>query len=135
MKILIIKTGAIGDVLRTSFIAQALKDKYAAKDPSIYWITSNSAKLLFVNSPYVDCLLTEESREKLANEKFDIAINLEEDEKNCKFVSALNAGKKMGFLYQNGQIISSSSAKEWFDMSAVGKKPMNDVLKKRNKKT
>jgi len=28
MKILIIKTGALGDVLRTSFLAQALKDKY-----------------------------------------------------------------------------------------------------------
>lgn len=28
MKILVIKTSVLGDVVRTSFIAQALKDKY-----------------------------------------------------------------------------------------------------------
>ena len=35
MKILIIKTGALGDVLRTSFLAQALKDKYKKINPEI----------------------------------------------------------------------------------------------------
>jgi ADP-heptose:LPS heptosyltransferase len=35
MKILIIKTGALGDVVRTSFIAQALKEKYKKLNPDL----------------------------------------------------------------------------------------------------
>src|SRR3989338_4292350 len=49
MKILIIKTGALGDVLRTSFIAQALKDKYKKINLEIFWLTSQPASHFFIN--------------------------------------------------------------------------------------
>lgn len=135
MNILIIKTGALGDVLRTSFLAQALKDKYSNEDSKIYWITDKKAKPIFINNSYIDELLTSEEKNKLINIKFDIVINLEEDEENCKFTSSLNAKQKIGFLFDGKKIFPSETTRELFDMSMLGKKPQNDILKKQNKKT
>jgi len=41
----------------------------------------------------------------------------------------------LGYYYNNGKIVPSDSAKEWFDMSILGEIPKNDILKKQNKKT
>ena len=139
MNILIIKIGALGDVLRTSFIAQALKEKHFdrkhGKFPDICWLTDKNAKTLFINNPYVNKVITSENRNSLKEMKFDLVINLEEDEENCKFAVSLNSKKIVGFIYENGRISPSPTAKEWFDMSALGKKPENNILKKKNKKT
>lgn len=135
MNILIIKTGALGDVLRSSFIAQALKEKYLAKKPVIYWITSRDAADLISSNVYVDFLVLKEDKNKLSEVNFDLVINLEEDEENCKFAGRINTKEIIGFYYSNYKIIPSASAKEWFDMSILGNKPENDILKKKNKKT
>lgn len=134
MNILIIKTGALGDVVRTSFIAQALKDKYLKESPNITWITDKKAKPLFMNNPYVDRVITKEEKDIIQKE-WDIIINLEEDLENCKFVSSLNTDQLIGFYLKENKIIPSESTEEWFDMSLLGKKPQNDILKKQNKKT
>ena len=135
MDILIIKTGALGDVVRTSFIAQALREKYLKYNPRIYWITGKNAVPLFINNPYVFKVISSENKEALNGHRFDIVINLEEDEGSCKFASSLRYGHIIGFIYKNRKIIPTPSAKEWFDMSALGEKPYNDLLKKNNKKT
>lgn len=135
MRILVIKTGALGDVLRSSFIAQALKDKYGAGKTEIYWVTDEKAKPLLHNNPYVNHVLTSQERKKIERENFDIAINLEEDEENSKWVTRINAKKLVGFIWQDNSVRPTATAKEWFDMSALGAKPKNDILKKQNKKT
>lgn len=135
MDILIIKIGALGDVVRSSFIAQALKEKYQNQKPQIFWITDQKAFPLFDNNPYVDHIISKEDKEKLKDKKFDLVVNLEEDEENCQFVSLLKFKELVGFFYDKGRIIPTPSAKEWFDMSALGEKPKNNLLKKNNKKT
>ena len=138
MDILIIKVGALGDVVRTSFIAQALKDKYKDKNPKIFWITSNKATSLFINNPYVYKVIQEKNKKSLIKEKFDLAINLEEDLENAKFVSSLKSKKIIGaFLDINGKIDYTHETKEWFDTSLISKygKEKADILKKKNKKT
>lgn len=135
MNILIISVKGLGDVIRTTFIAQALKDKYKKNKPKIFWITDKKAKPLFINNPYVDKVITKEDKYKLRKINFDIVINLEEGEEICKFASALSYNKILGFIYKNGKILPTPTTKEWFNMSALGKKPENDILKKKNKKT
>jgi len=139
MKILIIKTGALGDIVRCTFIAQALKGKYKKYSPEIYWLTAENAKLLFINNPYVDHLLIENNnflrQLKKKKIKFDLVVNLEESEKLCRLASNLKPKKIHGFYFKGGKVVPSSSAKEWFNMSALGPKPQNDILKKKNKKT
>jgi len=135
MQILIIKTGALGDVLRSSFIAQGLKDKFKNKDVSITWITSKPAFPLLAKNPYVNRIILKENKNFLLREKFELVINLEEDEDNCKFIMELNAKHRIGFLYNGSKIYPSKTAEEWFAMSALGNKPENDILKRKNKKT
>lgn len=135
MNILIIKIGALGDVVRTTFIAQALKEKYRKEKPKIFWITHKNATPLFINNPYIHSIIKEEDRTKLIKTFFDIVINLEESEELCKFASSLSYKKIIGFIYKDGKILPTPTTKEWYDMSALGKKPQNDILKKKNKKT
>ncbi|MBS3091793.1 glycosyltransferase [Candidatus Pacearchaeota archaeon] len=138
MNILIIKTGALGDVVRTSFLAQALKDKYKNKDPKVFWVTSKKAISLFVNNPYVYQIVAEEDKEKLKSINFDLVINLEEDEDSAKFVSFLNTKKLLGaFLDKDNKIIYTSETEEWFNTSLISKygKKKADILKKENIKT
>lgn len=138
MKILIIKKGALGDVLRTSFIAQALKDKYKNKTPKIFWITSKQAKAFFINNKYADKIILSEEQNKIKNINFDLIINLEESKEDCRFVSLLKTKKIIGaFLNNNGKIDYTKESSYWFDMSMISKfgKTKADILKKENKKT
>jgi heptosyltransferase II len=135
VRILIIKTGALGDVVRTTFIAQALKAKYRKLAPKIFWVTSKNAKPFFINNVYVDRVISEEDKQKLKNSFFDLIINLEEEESLCKFISSLEYNKIIGFIYKNNKIMPTQTMREWFNMSALGEKPKNNILKKQNKKT
>jgi len=138
MKILIIKTGALGDVLRTSFLAQALKDKYKKINPEIFWITSQSASQFFINNPYVDNLIISEERNKLKKINFDVVINLEESQEDAKFTSSLKSKKIIGvFLNKKEEIDYTKESSSWFDMSMISKfgKEKADILKKKNKKS
>ncbi|MDO8623475.1 MAG: glycosyltransferase [archaeon] len=137
MNILIIKTGALGDVLRTTFIAQALKDKYRNSNPKIFWLTSKQAMSFFVNNPYVDRVIPENETtlSLLKSKSFDLVINLEESVELCKLASSIPSKEIIGFYFSEDKIVPSPAAREWFDMSILGKKPQNDILKKKNKKT
>ncbi|MEK6845053.1 MAG: glycosyltransferase family 9 protein, partial [Nanoarchaeota archaeon] len=138
MKILIIKTGALGDVLRTSFLAQALKDKYKKTNPKIFWLTSQPASQFFINNPYIDKLIISEEREYLKKINFDLVINLEESREDAKFTSLLKSKKIIGvFLNKKEEIDYTKESSYWFDMSMISKfgKKKADILKKKNKKS
>ena len=51
MKLLIIKTAAIGDVLRTTSILPGLKEKY--KDVSITWLVAKKAYGIIRTNPFI----------------------------------------------------------------------------------
>jgi heptosyltransferase-2 len=72
-KILIIKLGAIGDVLRTTTILTAIKEKYG-NNTHITWIVDPASKDLLKSNTLIDRVWTidEKNELKLAKEKFDI---------------------------------------------------------------
>ncbi len=137
MKILIIKLGALGDVLRTTSILRALKQKYPQSQ--IYWITEKkAAKQLLNDNHLIDELIVYQDKyiENLKKINFDIIFNLDEDFKACSLSAALNKREVVGFILDiNNRITRTESAREYYNMSALGKKPQNDILKKKNKKT
>jgi ADP-heptose:LPS heptosyltransferase len=133
--ILIIKLGAMGDVLRTTSILQGLRKKYKAK---IYWITKKDSIPLLFNNPYLKKIFpyNQNSLNYLRTLSFDIVINLDEDLEACSLATNLQKRKLYGFyLNKNQQITPTPTATEWFNMGALGNKPKNDLLKKKNKKT
>ena len=73
MKVLIVKHGALGDVVRTSYFVGPLREKYGA-ELKLFWITSIGAKPLIARNPYIDHIVTR--FDDIMNEQFDIIFLL-----------------------------------------------------------
>jgi heptosyltransferase-2 len=129
--ILIIKLGAMGDVLRTTPILEALKRKY--KGCRITWIVDEESKELLENNPYLDGTLSYgvEALTRLKVEHFDLVINLDSLPRSASLASFAWARKKIGFgLNEIGSVFPfNKEAEEWFRMG------IDDDLKRKNKKT
>jgi len=101
-KILIIKFGALGDVVRTTPLLEALKNKYP--DCLIYWLTTEKSKEILENNPYVDKILVynPENILRIQQEKFDILYSLEIDTPPTLLANIANAKEKYGYYFDNG---------------------------------
>ncbi|HII30321.1 TPA: glycosyltransferase family 9 protein [Candidatus Woesearchaeota archaeon] len=128
-KILIIKLGAAGDVLRTTAVLPGLKEHNPGA--RIDWVTKPDSVDLVRTNPLVDKVYCIGDS---IPDHYDLVINLDEDEEACKLASQLK-GEKRGFLWESGVVIPTETAREWFNMSALGKRPENDILKRQNLKT
>ncbi len=96
-KILIIKLGAMGDVLRTTPILEALKKNYSVCH--ITWLVDEKSYELLKNNPNIDKILiyNQDSILKLQIERFDLLINLEKIELAIALAELIKAGEKRGF--------------------------------------
>ena len=135
MEILIIKTGARGDVVRTTSLLPGLKEKYPKS--KITWLVEEGSEALLKNNNYIDVIRanTKENLNNILMEKFDWVINLEEDYDSASLTTRLKPKRISGNFLEGEKIVPTPSAKEWYDMGRLGKKPKNDILKKKNKKT
>jgi len=135
-KILIIKLGAMGDVLRTTAILEGLKEKHKAE---VWWITKKESYEILKNNKIIDNVLVYDGKliNKLKDEKFDLVINLDEDYEACKLASEVNSRKIVGAYLKNGKQTYTDDSRQWFDMGLISKygKEEADRLKKLNKKT
>jgi len=100
-RILIIKLGAIGDVIRTSPLIQKFRSVYPGCH--ISWITL-SPEVVPVSS--VDKIYKFEFKSvyALTHQKFDIAINLDKDVEACSLIEDVYAIEKYGFMMQDGHV-------------------------------
>ncbi len=131
MKILIVKLGAIGDVLRTTSLLPGLAEKYAPA--AIDWLTSEVSRELLEWNPYLGHIYTWNECDRV--DAYDLAIGLEDEKDVCRFVGSLDAGKIVGAYLEKGKIVYSPSA--WFDMSMISRFGLEqaNVLKRQNQKT
>lgn len=131
MRTLIIKTGSLGDVVRTTTVLKELKDQ------EVHWITSRGAKELlpseaifrsydYENLP-VDFFLT----------KFDRALSLEENSCCLDILRRADPKKIIGIYLNKNEIDYTSESSHWFDMSLSSKFGKNeaDRRKKQNRKS
>lgn len=113
-KILVIKLGysetldseigrvpSLGDVLRTTPILWALKEKHP--DCHISWLVSQEAEPLLNGNEFIDRLLVwdEFTPFQLMREKFDILINLEKIPGVCALADMIDAWVKYGFRFES----------------------------------
>ncbi|GAB4287128.1 MAG: hypothetical protein Kow0068_12850 [Marinilabiliales bacterium] len=100
-RILIIKLGAIGDVIRTTPLLVRFRKMY--KNPHITWITHSPAVL---PSDKINTILSFNPAGimRVENREFDIAINLDKDEEACMLLSKVNAKEKYGFIWKDNHI-------------------------------
>ncbi len=108
-KILFIKLGAIGDVIRTTPLLEKYKKEY--NNCHFSWIT-HTPEVLPNNEIDVIYKWEAPSVKSLSNQEFDIAINLDKDKEACMLLSLVNAKEKFGFLWKNGHINTATNKSE-----------------------
>ncbi|MDR3071075.1 MAG: glycosyltransferase family 9 protein [Endomicrobium sp.] len=127
-RILIIKLGAMGDVLRTTFLLHGLKEMY--RDSIISWIVDKNSAAALENNTLIDTIVfNDENTEKyLINNFFDIVINLDLAHESLSLTKLSNKSKFFGFTVDDNRNIVASNdfAQQWLKMSAY------DQLKKTN---
>lgn len=114
VKILIIKLGlsetldmeigrvpSLGDVLRTTPILWALKEKYP--DSHITWLVSENAEQLLHGNKFIDRILTWDAFVpfQLMREKFDILINLEKISGVAALSDMIDGWTRYGFRFDS----------------------------------
>lgn len=131
MRILVIKLGSLGDVIRTTSILPLL---YARdKSPRITWLTRKEATDLLRGNPYIAEIVeySFETLLTLTGETFDIAINLDCAREGASLIEMARAREKLGFgLSERGSLYPlTPEAWDYYEMG------INDSIKKANRKT
>jgi ADP-heptose:LPS heptosyltransferase len=98
-RVLIIKLGAIGDVIRTTTLLTPLRNAYP--NAMIYWLTYSPDVLpeavdLKMNVTLENILAIEET-------EFDYAINLDKEREACAILNRVKAKVKKGFMLKAGK--------------------------------
>ena len=105
IRILIIKLGAMGDVLRTTFILEGLKEKY--KNSTIDWLVEKKNMDVLVGDKYIDNVIANDNEvyKFLITHKYDIVINLDLSFESLSFAKLVFANKKVGYYLNNSRKI------------------------------
>ncbi len=114
LKILIIKLGAMGDVLRTTPLLTALKRRYP--DSVVTWVVDASCREVLEGNAAIDRLLdySPETLRALSAERFDLAVNLDKDAEALETMAAANAAEKKGFGRDDaGRLIPIDAASDY----------------------
>ncbi|MBI5871936.1 glycosyltransferase family 9 protein [archaeon] len=130
-RILIIKLGALGDILRATAILPALKERY--KGCYIVWLVKENGKELLMNNPYVDKILgySHDSLLALQQEYFDVLINLDADLPGTALAGTISAGERFGFYHDKDGLPSAFNKAAEYYLKAQ----LLDAAKKSNRKS
>src|SRR6266480_2309920 len=106
--ILIIKTGAAGDVVRTTSLLNVVEG-------DIYWVTADRNKPLLPDDKNDLMVLSiEEAFPVLKDIKFEQVISLEEDNDCAKLASQINRNELTGVYFDKRGINYTDNSASWF---------------------
>jgi ADP-heptose:LPS heptosyltransferase len=131
MSVLIIKLGATGDVVRTTPLLRRL-------DGPVSWVTAeNNLALLQGIDREVRCV-SWENRRRVANTRYELVINLEDDRETSAFLKELKFKQLFGaYLNEDDELTYTSDSRDWFDLSLISTYGLEeaDRLKLLNRRT
>lgn len=108
-RILIIKLGALGDVIRTTPLLVRYKEMYP--QAHITWLTLSPA-ILPKNEIDVIYPLDAASLFAIQHQTYDIAINLDKEVEACLLLAKVDATEKYGYTWKNGHLAAATPAAE-----------------------
>ncbi len=130
-KILIVNLDAMGAVVQTTAMLQAIKRKYPVSH--ISWITLKNAYRLLDNNPYLDAVYVWEPENWmiLQEMEFDILYQTDKTKRSCAFGNTITAKEKLGFgLNKHGKIVPLNTEAEYSYILGLD----DDLKFKKNKK-
>ena len=132
MKILIIKLGASGDVIRTTTLLHLFSgDK-------VDWITSDLNSILLHGIPNINRIYKESEVEQTEFSGYDLVINLEDGIEAAKIFMKVPHRQLFGaYLGHDGQMTYTEDSSGWFDLSLISKHGLQKAnqLKYENQKS
>ncbi|MBI2653399.1 glycosyltransferase family 9 protein [Candidatus Woesearchaeota archaeon] len=135
MNILVIKLGAIGDVIRTTSILSGLKEKY--RNCKIDWVTKKESLDVLRNNNLIDNVYLINNTKNMSNKAYDLVICLDDDFEACDLATKANSKRIIGSYLKNNQKTYTKDSHLWFDMGLISRfgKQEADELKAKNKLT
>ena len=131
MKILIIKLGATGDVVRTTPLLSRLNGHTT-------WLTeAKNTVLLEGLKDNVRCFSWEE-RSRVLDTQYDLVINLEDTLDAAQFLKAVRCSERFGaYVDSKNSLRYTEDSRRWFDLSLISTygKQQADKLKFQNRQT
>lgn len=144
-RILILKTAALGDVLRTTSILPGLRDRHPQLE--VTWVTGPDARELVEHHPLVARVetvdpsdrpaLSELSR-RLRMEPWDRVLSFDDEAAMCEFATAVGRDVVSGaFRGDDGRLEYTDDTAEWFDMGLLARdgKAAADRRKRDNRRS
>jgi len=139
--ILIVKTGALGDVLRTTAILPGLFKRYPGAE--LTWVVAEDALPLVegrrgVEGCVLDLARPEGVIEALSGRRFSLVASLDDEVACCRVAGAVEAERFVGArLNEDGEPVYTEDSSAWFDMSLISRfgRARADELKALNQRT
>lgn len=129
-EILIIKLGALGDVVRTTPLLRRLSGR-------ITWVTDAECLPLLAGAPRLDRVLPLSEASSLRGRPFDWVVNFDEDLRACRLAASVSARRRTGARLDDGRVAYCADSAPWFDMSLVSRlgREAADRLKSRGRRS
>ena len=128
-RILILKLGATGDVVRTTPLLRVFTGE-------VTWITARENLALLTGLDVRVHPLAWDQRERALGVDYDLLINLEDDSKVAEFARSVRHHRLFGaHLDHAGELTYTSDSHAWFDMSLISRfgRQKADALKLANR--
>lgn len=133
MKILVVKHGALGDVVRTSWLLPGL---HVTCGPStqVDWLTAPAAADILRFNPLVDRVLTDAHQ---LRRHYDWVLSLDDEVPALEAVDSVTCDRLSGALLRSGQREYTPDMAPWFDMGLLSRhgKAAADALKVANRQS
>ena len=126
---LIVKLGAMGDVLRTTTILRVL-------DGPVTWVTRRASVPLLENNPRVTEIIPFDDASYLRGRHFDLVACLDDEPEACQLLDTVFWRQRVGAYLEDGRVRYGDSAAAWYDMGLVSRfgKERADELKRLNQR-
>lgn len=126
---LIIKLGAMGDVLRTTTVLRALPGP-------VTWVTRPASLPLLAGIPQIGTLLPLDAADQLRGLHFGLAACLDDEPEACRLLDLVTSRRRVGAYLENGRVAYGESARSWYDMGLMSRfgKQRADELKRENRR-
>ena len=139
VRILILKLGALGDVVRTSYLLPGLHTRFGP-GTSITWVTASGALPLLRFNPYVSQLISIDQCKAqtaligLCADPYEWVISLDDEIESCGLATQVSAKRISGAYVASDAIHYTDDSRPWFDMGLISRfgKTKADQLKIEN---
>lgn len=131
MKVLIIKLGATGDVVRTSTLLHVL-------DGEIDWLTSDMNVAVLKGCDSIKSIVPWSERFRICGQTYDFVINLEDQYEVSEILKEITFKDLFGsYINKSDKLDYTQDSRDWFDLSLISRfgKERADILKLQNRKS